>query len=134
MSKGRFIAVCLAAGAVACISSMRNTGADAQPGPRHPDVERGAVIAAQGKAGAPACAQCHAFNGASDGSGAFPRIAGQSAHYLAGQLRDFASGVRANAVMTPIAKSLKAVSKNYRFKAVVSGRSYNSIPDGMGHP
>jgi cytochrome c553 len=108
VSKGRFIAVCLAAGALAYISSMRNTGADAQPGPRHPDVERGAVIAAQGKAGAPACAECHAFNGASDGSGAFPRIAGQSAHYLAGQLRDFASGVRANAVMTPIAKALKS--------------------------
>jgi len=30
------------------------------------DRERGAVIAAQGTAaGAPACAQCHAFNGAS---------------------------------------------------------------------
>ena len=28
--------------------------------------------------GAPACAQCHAFSGGSDGSGAFPRIAGQS--------------------------------------------------------
>jgi cytochrome c553 len=70
---------------------------------------RGAIIAAQGVAGrAPACAQCHAYNGASDGSGAFPRIAGQSAYYLAKELRDYASGVRANAVMTPIAKSLSA--------------------------
>jgi cytochrome c553 len=72
-----------------------------------PDPNRGAVIAAQGMGtGAPACAQCHAFNGVSDGSGAFPRIAGQSAYYLAEQLRAFRSGVRLNAVMSPIAKAL----------------------------
>jgi cytochrome c553 len=65
------------------------------------------VIAAQGTAaGAPGCAQCHAFNGASDGSGAFPRIAGQSSYYLAKQLRDFSSDVRVNAIMSPIAKAL----------------------------
>ncbi|MBV8567670.1 MAG: c-type cytochrome [Methylobacteriaceae bacterium] len=74
-----------------------------------PDPRRGAVIAAQGTApGAPPCAQCHAFNGASDSSGAFPRIAGQSAYYLTKQLHDFASGVRANAFMSPIAKSLSS--------------------------
>jgi cytochrome c553 len=74
-----------------------------------PDANHGAVIAAQGTAaGAPACAQCHAFDGASDGSGAFPRITGQSAYYLAKQLRDFASGVRENAIMSPIAKALDA--------------------------
>src|ERR1700756_5864135 len=74
-----------------------------------PDPKRGAVIAAQGTpAGAPGCAQCHAFNGAADGTGAFPRIAGQSSDYLAAQLRDFASNVRANAVMSPIAKALTA--------------------------
>lgn len=71
-----------------------------------PDPGRGAVIAAQGVgSGAPPCAQCHAFNGASDSSGAFPRIAAQSAYYLAKQLRDF-SGVRSNAFMSPIANSL----------------------------
>lgn len=74
-----------------------------------PDAAQGAIIAAQGvKPGAPACAQCHAYNGASDGSGAFPRIAGQSAFYLATELRDYASGIRSNAVMTPIAKALSA--------------------------
>jgi cytochrome c553 len=74
---------------------------------RQPDARHGAVIVAQGTAaGAPPCAQCHAFNGASDASGAFPRLAGQSAYYLAGQLRDFASGVRASALMSPIAKAL----------------------------
>jgi cytochrome c553 len=74
---------------------------------RQPDAKHGAVIVAQGTAaGAPPCAQCHAFNGVSDASGAFPRLAGQSAFYLAGQLRDFASGVRASALMSPIAKAL----------------------------
>lgn len=79
----------------------------AQSASRQPDARHGAVIAAQGTAaGAPPCAQCHAFSGVSDASGAFPRLAGQSAFYLAGQLRDFASGVRASALMSPIAKAL----------------------------
>jgi cytochrome c553 len=81
--------------------------ADAQTAARQPDPKRGGVIVAQGTpSGAPPCAQCHAFNGASDSSGAFPRIAGQSAQYLAKQLRDFASGVRSNALMSPVAKAL----------------------------
>jgi cytochrome c553 len=77
---------------------------------REPDLGRGAVIAAQGVGpGVLACAQCHARNGGgSDGNGAFPRIAGQSAWYLAKQLRDYASGVRLNAVMAPIAKALSS--------------------------
>jgi cytochrome c553 len=80
-----------------------------RPAGRPADVEHGAVIAAQGTAaGATACAQCHAFNGVSDASGAFPRIAGQSAYYLGQQLRDFASGVRTNALMSPVAKGLSA--------------------------
>ena len=74
---------------------------------RQPDPKHGAVIVAQGTApGAPPCAQCHAFNGVSDASGAFPRLAGQAAYYLASQLQDFASGVRASAIMSPIAKAL----------------------------
>ena len=74
---------------------------------RQPNPNRGSIIVAQGTAsGAAACAQCHAFSGGSDGTGAFPRIAGQSASYLSRQLRDFASGVRMNAVMTPIARAL----------------------------
>jgi cytochrome c553 len=81
--------------------------AQTQGGAHPPDPHRGAVIAAQcTAAGAPGCAQCHAFNGASDGSGAFPRIAGQSSYYLAKQLRDFSSDVRVNAIMSPIAKAL----------------------------
>ncbi|MGO9932910.1 MAG: c-type cytochrome [Steroidobacteraceae bacterium] len=98
-------ALSLSAGiGILCVGS-----AAAQPSIQQPPVARGAIIAAQGVAGrVPACAQCHAYNGASDGSGAFPRIAGQSAYYLAKELRDYASGVRENAVMAPIAKALSA--------------------------
>jgi cytochrome c553 len=72
------------------------------------DANRGAVIAAQGVAGTPACAQCHGFRGASDGTGAFPRIDGQSAEYLEQQMRDFAASERQDALMSPIAKALSA--------------------------
>lgn len=72
-----------------------------------PDTKHGAIIAAQGTPqGAPPCAQCHAFSGESDGSGAFPRLARQSADYLAAQLHDFASGIRNSALMSQIAKSM----------------------------
>jgi len=70
--------------------------------------QAGAQIVAQGTArGAVACARCHGFDGASDGSGAFPRLDGQSPQYLAEQLRHFASGHRQNALMQPIARGLK---------------------------
>jgi cytochrome c553 len=83
------------------------TVVQAQSGGHPADAKHGAVIVAQGTAaGAPPCAQCHAFNGVSDASGAFPRLAGQSAYYLAKQLHDFASGERASAIMSPIAKAL----------------------------
>ena len=46
----------------------------AQSGGHLADAKHGAVVTAQGTAaGAPPCAQCHAFNGVSDASGAFPR-------------------------------------------------------------
>ena len=89
----------LASGSMVCAQTPRVR--------TEPDPSRGAIIAAQGTAaGAPGCAQCHAFNGASDGTGAFPRIAGQSRDYLVEQLRDFGAGERVNAIMSPIAKAL----------------------------
>jgi cytochrome c553 len=94
---------------VAAIGILCARYAAAQSTTHGPDVARGAIIAAQGAGGAAvACAQCHAYNGASDGSGAFPRLAGQSALYLAKEIGDYASGVRTNAIMTPIAKGLSA--------------------------
>jgi cytochrome c553 len=80
----------------------------AQDSKRSADANRGAVIAAQGAAGAPACAACHAFDGTSDTTSAFPRIDGQAASYLEQQMHDFASSGRMNAIMSPIAKALSA--------------------------
>jgi cytochrome c553 len=109
MNRVRIIRSALAAAAVTSIGAAWVAYALPESPIRQPDLRRGAVIAAQGVATAvPACAQCHAYNGGSDGSGAFPRIAGQSPSYLAKQLHDYASGVRLNAVMTPIAKALSS--------------------------
>ena len=71
-------------------------GAQTQAGAQKTDTTpRGAEIVAHGtSAGAVACARCHGFDGLSDGSGAFPILANQSADYLSKQLRDFASGTR----------------------------------------
>jgi cytochrome c553 len=107
MIPGRLLYVA-AAGTVA-VGLAGKASAQMHSGAREPDAKHGAVIAAQGTPnGTPACAQCHAFNGVSDGSGAFPRIAGQSAYYLTKQLRDFTSGIRVNAIMTPVAGALTA--------------------------
>ena len=94
--------------AIASLGLAWSAASLAQGNKRPADQKHGAVIAAQGTANVPACAQCHAFSGASDSSGAFPRIAGQSAYYLEQQMHDFTTSVRANAIMSPIAKALSA--------------------------
>ena len=105
MSRGRIIRDTLAAVTIANIGVVWVAQAAADSA--IPDLARGSVIAAQGvPPGVPACAQCHAYNGASDGSGAFPRIAGQSAEYLKKQLDDYAEGTRDNPVMRNFAKAL----------------------------
>lgn len=53
-----------------------------------------------------ACIACHGVNGEGDGSGAFPRLAGQSGWYMYKQLIDYASGARPNAVMSGISQRL----------------------------
>jgi cytochrome c553 len=52
------------------------------------------------------CQGCHGAQGEGNAAVGAPRIAGQSAHYLEKQLRDYASGARENAVMLGIAKAL----------------------------
>jgi cytochrome c553 len=109
MTRKRLVRSFAAVMLIAFFAFAESDGARSQTEPPRPDVERGAVIVTQGTAsGAPACAQCHAFNGASDGSGAFPRLAGQSSYYLSKQIRAFTSGVRVNAVMSPIAEALSS--------------------------
>lgn len=53
-----------------------------------------------------ACVQCHGLDGAGDSSGAFPRLAGQSAWYLYKTLQDYAAGLRPSDIMRPIAQTL----------------------------
>ena len=55
---------------------------------------------------AAACQACHGSKGEGMVEGDRPRIAGQAAYYLDKQLRDFASGSRQSAIMSPIAKTL----------------------------
>jgi len=61
--------------------------------------------AASGEAKAALCMACHGPNGNSVNP-EWPRLAGQSAVYLAEQLRLFRSGVRDNPIMKPLAASL----------------------------
>jgi cytochrome c553 len=61
---------------------------------------------ADGASKAAVCAACHGPNGNSVNP-QWPRLAGQSAVYIAEQLRLFRSGVRDNATMKPLAATLK---------------------------
>ena len=71
-----------------------------------PDAQRGAGIVASGASyGILPCATCH--GSAADGSAASPKLAGIPAYYLAKQLRDYASGARADAIMSAIAGTMK---------------------------
>lgn len=88
-----------------------------------PDARRGAVIFRTGGGAGMACAACHARGGAGGGMmgggmmrgggmmirtrpAITPILYGQHARYIAGQLDAFASGMRQNSVMTPIAARL----------------------------
>lgn len=61
--------------------------------------------AAAGQAKSALCATCHGADGNSELS-INPKLAGQSAVYLAKQLRDYKSGARANATMAAMVGSL----------------------------
>lgn len=67
----------------------------------------GEIIAMGGGEGGAknACFSCHGLSGEGDGVST-PRLAGLDAGYLQKQLKDYASGVRADPVMGPIAKPL----------------------------
>jgi len=83
---------------------MKNIAAYFASQKAKPGVARDAKLAKQGEAiyrggvaakGIPACASCHAPNGAGMPA-QFPRLAGQHAEYTAGQLKTFRVGQRAN--------------------------------------
>jgi cytochrome c553 len=96
-----FAAVVAACGVVRLVTGTRT----AHAANNHAQV--GAQIVAHGTpSGAIACVRCHGYDGASDGSGAFSILAGQTTYYLTEQLRNFASGKRQNALMSSVAKGL----------------------------
>jgi cytochrome c553 len=69
--------------------------------PLRGDASRGAALTA-------ACQACHGAHGEGNPAGGFPRLAGQTADYLAAQMRNFADGRRTSPVMAPVAKGLDA--------------------------
>jgi cytochrome c553 len=66
----------------------------------------GEQIYQQGQNNVPGCATCHGETGIPTPNAPFPRLAGQSPEYVAKQLNDYASGIRNNEQMTPIARAL----------------------------
>jgi cytochrome c553 len=57
------------------------------------------------------CQSCHGISGGGNAPAEIPRIAGQSPEYLEKQLKDFATGDRASAVMQNFAKPLSEVDR-----------------------
>jgi cytochrome c553 len=53
-----------------------------------------------------ACARCHGLDGGGDGTGAFPRLQGQTAAYLYEALKRYARGSRPSGIMQPVAAEL----------------------------
>jgi cytochrome c553 len=53
-----------------------------------------------------ACFHCHGIDGRGDAAAAFPRLTDQVYKYLYDSMKDYASGVRNNEIMSPIARAL----------------------------
>lgn len=71
------------------------------------------------------CARCHGMEGLGRGTGAFPKLAGQSEAYLAASLRAYATGERHSGVMEPVATALEeealdALARWYATRAPVA--------------
>jgi cytochrome c553 len=92
----------LSASLAACVLlASIGRAADAPPGG---DATRGAEIAAT-------CQGCHGPHGEGVAATGGPRLAGQTASYLAAQLHAYADGARTNPIMTTIAKGLDDTKK-----------------------
>ena len=94
----------------------------------------GRTIALSGGAGGAdkACFACHGLDGGGDGVST-PRLAGLEAGYLQKQMEDYASGLRPDPVMTPVAKALddqasRAVVGYYAALPMASGGDGGAAP------
>jgi cytochrome c553 len=127
---------------VAAASSIQLVGAQvgrtvdpaawsAQPG----NIEKGraVVVGAYSQGPGGACFKCHGIDGMGDGAAAFPRLTDQVYKYLYDSLKDYASGMRQNAVMTPIAQALteqqmRDVSAYYAAQKAPAGQRSTADP------
>jgi cytochrome c553 len=91
--------------APAATTATPATAATATPAPAAPTVPFTNGKLADGATKSAICSSCHGPNGNSVNPD-WPRLAGQSAVYLAEQLRLFRSGVRDNPIMKPLAATL----------------------------
>ena len=103
---------------------------DAKPAAAKPDLGKGEEIATK------VCGACHAFDG-NRGMTANPILQGQHPEYLVKQLKDFKSGVRANAVMKGFASTLsdedmRNVAAFYASKTAKPGFATNKDTLAMG--
>ena len=103
---------------------------DAKPAAAKPDLGKGEEIATK------VCGACHAFDG-NRGLTANPILQGQHPEYLVKQLKDFKSGVRANAVMKGFASTLsdedmRNVAAFYASKTAKPGFATNKDTLAMG--
>lgn len=91
-----------------CLFAVFAFSAQAQDAPAKPDPAKGEALYLNGDMtrGIPSCASCHGSGGNST-IAQNPSLAQQGAPYIVKQLHDFASGARANAIMSIYAKALK---------------------------
>ena len=92
--------------AVAALAVGFLTPGFAQSEQPNPESGRAVVVGTFSRDPGGACFQCHGMEGAGDAAAAFPRLAGQEYEYLLKSLKDYASGARANPIMSPIAAAL----------------------------
>mgnify|MGYP001426064396 CR=1 FL=1 len=119
---------------LACSAGEGETKAGAA-GDADPVAGRAVVVGGR-QAQVTPCFTCHGLDGAGDGSGAFPRLAGQAAFYLYKQLIDYASGARPNRLMSPIAqqmseKQMADVALYYSLQKVSREPSREPLPETM---
>jgi len=98
-------------------------GNDTAQGPEtEPESMRRFVVNGPSGGSLVACSRCHGVDGAGGGSGAFPRLAGQSRDYLLRALTDYAEGKRQSGIMQPIAAALEPADRA-RLAAYYAGRT-----------
>jgi cytochrome c553 len=98
----------------------------------------GAQIAKEGVAshGVPACQACHGADGAGQPAADIPRLAGLNGAYLDRQLAAFATGVRRNPIMGPMAMGLTPAERTAvsAFFAALPVKAGPADPSKAGDP